>query len=123
MMTNRRLFGALLALNIVNLHLARPVLGQNAPPNGRLLGSELLLGTELTRTATRPRSKALSEHVIIVSIDGLRPDAIKKFGADTMKRLMQEGSYSLHASTILPSKTLPSHTSMLTGVEPSEHGV
>jgi predicted AlkP superfamily pyrophosphatase or phosphodiesterase len=65
----------------------------------------------------------MSEHVIVVSIDGLRPDAIGKFGASTIERLMRDGSYSLQASTILPSKTLPSHTSMLTGVEPSAHGV
>jgi len=65
----------------------------------------------------------MSDNVIVVSIDGLRPDAIEKYNAKTLKRLMQEGSYTMHASTILPSKTLPSHTSMLTGMEPEEHGV
>jgi arylsulfatase A-like enzyme len=124
MMMHRSLFGVLLTLNILNLLLARSVQGQNAQlPAGRLLGSELLLGKELGRTAVHARSSARSEHVIIVSIDGLRPDAITKFGAGTIERLMQQGSYSLKASTILPSKTLPSHTSMLTGVEPNVHGV
>ena len=65
----------------------------------------------------------LSEHVVIISLDGMRPDAIDKFGAKTLQRLMREGSYSLKAQTILPSKTLPSHTSMLTGVEPAAHGI
>lgn len=64
-----------------------------------------------------------TDHVIVVSMDGLRPDAIERFGARTMLRLMAEGSYSLEATTILPSKTLPSHTSMLTGVEPEVHGI
>jgi predicted AlkP superfamily pyrophosphatase or phosphodiesterase len=36
---------------------------------------------------------------------------------------MQEGSYTLSARTIHPSKTLPSHTSMLTGLPPEQHGV
>ena len=36
---------------------------------------------------------------------------------------MREGSYTLSASTIYPSKTLPSHTSMLTGQPPERHGV
>jgi predicted AlkP superfamily pyrophosphatase or phosphodiesterase len=36
---------------------------------------------------------------------------------------MAEGSYTLSATTILPSRTLPSHTSMLTGTEPAQHGV
>lgn len=64
-----------------------------------------------------------TEYVVVISLDGLRPDAIAKFGATTMKRLMREGSYALDAQTILPSKTLPSHTSMLTGVAPASHGV
>jgi predicted AlkP superfamily pyrophosphatase or phosphodiesterase len=37
--------------------------------------------------------------------------------------MMQTGSYSLTATTILPSNTLPSHTSMLTGEPPERHHV
>ena len=66
---------------------------------------------------------AVTQHVVLVSIDGLRPDAIARFGAPHLQRLMQEGSYSLSARTVVPSKTLPSHTSMLTGEPPDEHGV
>ena len=66
---------------------------------------------------------ALTQNVVLVSIDGLRPDAIDRFGATTLQRLMREGSYSLTARTTLPSKTLPSHTSMLSGEPPDEHGV
>ncbi|MGH7636673.1 MAG: alkaline phosphatase family protein [Gemmatimonadaceae bacterium] len=65
----------------------------------------------------------VSDHVIIISIDGLRPDAIDEFDARNLERLMREGAYSLTAQTILPSKTLPSHTSMLTGVDVDEHGI
>lgn len=60
---------------------------------------------------------------MLVSIDGLRPDAIDRFHAATLQRLMREGSYSLSARTILPSTTLPSHTSMLSGEPPDQHGV
>lgn len=65
----------------------------------------------------------VTEHVILVSIDGLRPDAIDAYDTPTLQRLLQEGSYSLSAMTIVPSKTLPSHTSMLTGVGPEVHGI
>jgi hypothetical protein len=64
-----------------------------------------------------------TRHVVVVSVDGLRPDAIDTFGASTLQRLMREGAYTLSARTILPSKTLPSHTSMLTGQMPATHGV
>jgi predicted AlkP superfamily pyrophosphatase or phosphodiesterase len=65
----------------------------------------------------------LTPHVVVVSVDGLRPDAIHSFSAPTLRRLLDEGSYTLAASTITPSKTLPSHTSMLTGQPPDIHGV
>jgi predicted AlkP superfamily pyrophosphatase or phosphodiesterase len=73
-----------------------------------------------------PRSQpaqSVSRNVVVVSIDGLRPDAIARYGAPTLERLMREGSYTLTARTISPSKTLPSHTSMLTGQSPERHGV
>jgi predicted AlkP superfamily pyrophosphatase or phosphodiesterase len=73
--------------------------------------------------ATDEPLTGVSGHVVIISIDGLRPDAIDEFDAHTLERLMREGAYSLKAQTILPSKTLPSHTSMLTGVDADGHGI
>jgi arylsulfatase A-like enzyme len=61
--------------------------------------------------------------VLVVSIDGLRPDAIPRYAPPTLTRLVREGRATLDARTILPSKTLPSHTSMLTGVPPDRHGI
>src|SRR5687767_5567424 len=61
---------------------------------------------------------SVSRNVVVVSVDGLRPDAIAKYSAPTLQRLMREGSYTLAARTIDPSTTLPSHTSMLTGQPP-----
>ncbi|HUH11665.1 MAG TPA: ectonucleotide pyrophosphatase/phosphodiesterase [Longimicrobiales bacterium] len=75
----------------------------------------------LAPDSTPPRG--VTEHVIVVSIDGLRPDAIDRFGASTLQRLVEEGGWSMEAQTIFPSKTLPSHTSMLTGLAPEEHGI
>ena len=65
----------------------------------------------------------VTDHVIVVSIDGLRPDAIGRYEAPTLRRLMTEGRYSLSAQTIPLSFTLPSHASMLTGVESEAHGI
>jgi arylsulfatase A-like enzyme len=68
-------------------------------------------------------TNAATDHVIVISVDGLRPDAIARYETPTFRRLMVEGSHSLKATTIMPSRTLPSHTSMLTGLEPAAHGV
>ena len=61
--------------------------------------------------------------VLILSIDGLRPDAIDLTPMRNLQTLMKEGAYSLVAQTIMPSSTLPSHSSMLTGLCPDKHGV
>jgi predicted AlkP superfamily pyrophosphatase or phosphodiesterase len=76
-----------------------------------------------TPAAAEAAAARATDHVLVISIDGLRPDAIGAFGAVTLQRMMREGAYSLTAQTILPSKTLPSHTSMLTGVKPAVHGI
>jgi predicted AlkP superfamily pyrophosphatase or phosphodiesterase len=75
------------------------------------------------RIVASPPSQSVTRHVVLVSIDGLRPDAIGTFAMPTLQKLTREGSFTLRASTIVPSKTLPSHTSMLTGEPPERHGV
>jgi predicted AlkP superfamily pyrophosphatase or phosphodiesterase len=98
----------------------------------RLLGATSLLAclaAACAHPAVDPSPPAplptgrVTDHVVIVSIDGLRPDAIERFDATTLRRLMREGSYSRDAQTILPSTTLPSHASMLTGVDVDVHRV
>jgi predicted AlkP superfamily pyrophosphatase or phosphodiesterase len=76
----------------------------------------------LQGASSAPRGR-VANHVVVVSIDGLRPDAIARFKAPTLQRLVREGRYSLTAQTIDLSLTLPSHTSMLTGVGSDQHGV
>jgi hypothetical protein len=61
--------------------------------------------------------------VLIISVDGLRPDAIALAPMPNLNMLMQSGAYSLTAQTVFPSATLPAHASMLTGLCPAEHGV
>lgn len=68
-------------------------------------------------------SPSVRPAVVIVSIDGLRADAIASTSTPHLSALLREGAYSLKARTITPSHTLPSHTSMLTGVPPSTHGI
>jgi arylsulfatase A-like enzyme len=70
-----------------------------------------------------PAQGAVSDHVIVISIDGLRPDVIEHYDARVLQRLLREGAYTLEAETVYPSKTLPSHTSMMTGLPPTVHGI
>lgn len=63
------------------------------------------------------------DHVIVISIDGGKPSVIAKSEMPTLKRLAADGGSTFSARTIFPSKTLPSHTSMLTGVDPKIHKI
>ena len=64
-----------------------------------------------------------TRYSVVITIDGLRPDAISKSDAPNIKSLMKGGSYSLEAQTVIPSKTLPAHTSLVTGLNPQRHGM
>lgn len=86
-----------------------------------LVAALLAAGWALVRSPPLPDARV--GHVVVISVDGLRPDAIEAAGAPTLRRLMREGAYSLTARTVFPSATLPGHTSMLTGVSPAKHGV
>ena len=113
--------GALLALSTVLPSCAPIPAAIHSSPTPALSARPVESGPRLVSSRTAPTRRA--EHVIVISIDGLRPDAIGKFNAETLQRLAREGSYSLNARTITPSLTLPSHTSMITGVEPRIHGI
>ncbi len=63
------------------------------------------------------------EHVCIISIDGLRPDRALWADMPNLRALARTGSYSWWARTTAVAVTLPSHVSMLTGVQPSKHGI
>lgn len=70
-----------------------------------------------------PDLSSVRARVVLISIDGLRPDAIVAAPAPRLKSLACGGSFSFRARTIIPSLTLPSHSSMVSGFPPSVHGL
>jgi predicted AlkP superfamily pyrophosphatase or phosphodiesterase len=67
--------------------------------------------------------RATVNHIVLVSVDGLRPDAIKRENAKNLYALSQAGLYYANAQTIKRSVTLPSHTSLLTGLDVKQHKI
>ena len=76
----------------------------------------------IDRDAPSPRSRAVRQ-VLLISIDGLAPWVLAKVEAPTLERLAREGAVATEARTGDPSTTMPSHTSMLSGVSVEIHGV
>lgn len=65
----------------------------------------------------------MKQKVLLILVDGLRPDIITECKNPYGSRLLEMGSYSLEAETVYPSDTLPCHMSLFHSVPPDRHGV
>ena len=84
----------------------------------------------LTATFALPllASAADRPHVLVISVDGMRADYVTKadehhLKIPTLRRFMKEGTYADGVRGVIPTYTYPSHTTLVTGVWPTVHGV
>jgi arylsulfatase A-like enzyme len=61
--------------------------------------------------------------VVLVLIDGLRPDAIDIAGCPQLVALRERGAATIRATSEMPAITLPCHTSIFHSVPPTRHGI
>jgi len=66
--------------------------------------------------------------VVLISIDGMRPDYITnpmacQVSFPTLQHFLIEGTHAEGVIGVLPTLTYPSHTTLITGVEPARHGI
>lgn len=68
---------------------------------------------------------AQEHHVVLVSIDGFRPDFYleEQWPAPNLKRMAREGVHAEGVTGVFPSVTYPSHTTIVTGARPIAHGI
>ncbi|MEQ1908006.1 MAG: alkaline phosphatase family protein [Vicinamibacterales bacterium] len=74
------------------------------------------------------RAQSPGVPVVLLSIDGLKPDYVLE--ADTiglkvpnLRRLVTDGAFATGVRGVTPTLTYPSHTTLVTGVSPAEHGI
>ncbi|MBY8823714.1 alkaline phosphatase family protein [Sphingomonas colocasiae] len=73
-------------------------------------------------------AKAAERHaVLLISIDGLMPDAVLNadshgLGIPTLRAMLAEGGHA-RVINVNPTVTNPNHTTLVTGVPPREHGI
>jgi predicted AlkP superfamily pyrophosphatase or phosphodiesterase len=61
--------------------------------------------------------------VILISLDGVRPDALNIASCPNLSSVREQGASTLRGRSITPSVTLPCHTSIFHSVPPSRHGI
>jgi predicted AlkP superfamily pyrophosphatase or phosphodiesterase len=87
-----------------------------------------LLVRLLLFAALLPCSALWSAPVLMISIDGMRPDAVTRAAEHGLKipnlqRFFKEGVYATGVTGVVPTVTFPSHTTLITGVWPAQHGI
>jgi predicted AlkP superfamily pyrophosphatase or phosphodiesterase len=66
--------------------------------------------------------------VLLISVDGLKPDAVLEadkhgLAIPVLRGFLASGSYAREVVNVNPTVTNPNHTTLVTGVLPSEHGI
>jgi predicted AlkP superfamily pyrophosphatase or phosphodiesterase len=88
----------------------------------------LILFAAVTLLLLAPaRAQAPEPRVIMISVDGLMPSSYTSAAMEqytpNLRKLAQRGIWADGVVGVLPSVTYPSHTTLITGVEPSVHGI
>lgn len=65
----------------------------------------------------------MSEKVLLILVDGMRPDSLEESGHPFIEEMKAAGSHTLNAQTVMPSVTLPCHMSLFHSVPPERHGI
>ena len=65
----------------------------------------------------------MKNKVILISIDGMRPDGLKACGNSYVSKLEEMCTYTYAGQSMNPSATFPCHFSMAHSVTPQRHGI
>jgi predicted AlkP superfamily pyrophosphatase or phosphodiesterase len=73
-------------------------------------------------------NSALAAPVLMISVDGLKPEYVLDADAHGLKipflrSMLRDGAHARGVNGVWPTVTYPSHTTLLTGLSPAEHGI
>jgi len=67
--------------------------------------------------------KDLKPTVILIALDGFRPDYLDKYQPKTLNKLAENGVRAKWLIPSFPTKTFPNHYTIATGLYPEHHGI
>src|SRR5271154_1699615 len=104
--------------------------------NSRILGWQRAIGVfcffglvaVLLLAANTRAQKQAPPLLVMISVDGMRPDYITEADAHgakvpNLRHFLKEGAYAEGVVGVVPPVTYPSHTTLVTGVWPAKHGI
>ena len=80
----------------------------------------MLFATNSTMLFAQQKS---APYVILISFDGFRHDYVEKYNAPTFKSIYKKGAHAEAMVSSFPSKTMPNHYTIVTGLYPGHHGL
>lgn len=99
-------------------------LPQPAHVSRLLWAATLILANALpVPAASPPKDSPATGHVLLVAFGGVRGDVLPRIKTPTLDSLRKVGAYSDRCMSVLPSRSGPTWTSLLTGQGPGSHGV
>src|SRR3954468_21289181 len=69
------------------------------------------------------RAAPLAQHVVVIGLDGCRPELLRDHSTGGLRMLWEEGAYTWDAEAALPSVTQVNFASILTSCTPTKHGI
>ncbi len=63
------------------------------------------------------------DHVIVVGVDGMSPDGIRKAETPTLDSILKVAAYTWKCQAVLPTSSSPNWASMIMGAGPDKHGI
>ncbi len=74
-------------------------------------------------TATTLKVTPVNQPLILISIDGFRPDYLQRGVSPVLNQLAQQGASAAVMRPSFPSVTFPNHYTLVTGLRPDQHGI
>ena len=64
-----------------------------------------------------------SGRAIVFLVDGMRPDGLQAARTPFLDKVLERGAFTFKARSVMPTTTLPCHTSLFFSVPPEVHGI
>ena len=89
----------------------------------RIIFNFMIAGCFLSSCAEKPAEKRLFEHIVVIGVDGLTSEGLKRAATPVMDELIANGAVTYNTRTVLPTVSAPNWGAMIHGAGPESTGI